>query len=204
MNSKLIIIGAGGHGKVVAEIAELNNYKDIIFLDDGEQTSVASYPVVGKVKDAINYVNDRDFFVAIGNNSVRKRIVEELVGLGANIATLIHPNATVSKSAVIGVGTAVMAGAVINPCSEVKKGGIVNTCASIDHDCTIEEYSHLAVGVHVAGTVKIGQNCFLGAGAIIKNNVNVCDDVTLGAGAVVVGDITKKGTYIGVPAKLKD
>lgn len=203
--TNLVIIGAGGHGKVVAEIAELNGkYKKIAFLDDGSQVDCAGYSVVGKVKDAIKFVKDSDYFVAIGNNSVRKRILEEIISFGGKIATLIHPNAVVSKSAIIEEGSAIMAGAVVNPCSIVKKGGIVNTCSSVDHDCLIGEYSHLAVGVHVAGTVNVGKNCFLGAGSIIKNNVNVCDDVILGAGAVVVKDLEVSGTYIGVPAKIKD
>ena len=205
MTDQLIIIGGGGHGKVVAEIAELNGkYKKINFLDDGDLLTCGDYKVVGKVKDAKNYLQNADFFVAIGNNAVRKRITEELLSLGANIVTLIHPNAVVSKSAKIGKGVAIMAGAIINPYSEVLDGAIVNTCSSIDHDCLVGKYSHLAVGVHVAGTVKIGANCFLGAGSIIKNNVNVCDDVLLGAGAVVVKDIDNKGTYVGVPAKIKD
>lgn len=101
------------------------------------------------------------------------------------------------------MGTAIMAGAVINPCSKLGKGVILNTCNSIDHDCVIGNYCHIAIGVHVAGTVSLGDNVWLGAEAIIKNNVTVCENCVIGAGVVFVKDITRTGTYIGVPARLK-
>ncbi|MBQ7830913.1 MAG: acetyltransferase, partial [Clostridia bacterium] len=101
----------------------------------------------------------------------------------------------------VGAGTAIMAGAVINPCSKLGKGVILNTCSSVDHDCIIGNYCHIAVGVHVAGTVTLGEKVWLGVGATIKNNVNICADCMIGAGAVVVKDIMESGTYIGVPAK---
>ena len=200
----LIIIGAGGHGRVIADIAQkLGVYEAISFLDDGAAKETMGLPIVGKTSEVEKYVNIADIFVAIGNSKVRGDFIERLLAMGANVPTLIHPSAIIGVCVEIGVGTAIMAGAVINPCSKLGKGVILNTCSSIDHDCIVGDYCHIAVGVHVAGTVTLGDKVWLGAGTIIKNNVSICADCIIGAGAVVVKDITKSGTYIGVPAKIK-
>lgn len=200
----LIIIGAGGHGRVIADIAQrLGAYKTISFLDDCEAKEAMGLPIIGNTSDIEKYVHTADIFVAIGNSSVRGEFIERLLAIGANVPTLVHPNAVIGACVEIGVGTAVMAGAVINPCSKLGKGVILNTCSSIDHDCTIGDYCHIAVGVHVAGTVSLGDKVWLGAGATIKNNVSICADCVIGAGAVVVKDVMEVGTYVGVPAKRK-
>ena len=199
----LIIIGAGGHGKVVADIAKKSgNYQAISFLDDEETGEVMGIPVIGKSTDFERYISSSDFFVAIGDSQIRSEFMEKLLSLGAKIPTLIHPTATIGSNVEIGEGTSIMAGVVINPCTSIGKGVIVNTCSSVDHDCVVEDYCHIAVGVHVAGTVGIGKKVLIGAGATIKNNVKLCDDCVIGAGAVVVSDINETGTYVGVPAKL--
>lgn len=195
---KLIIIGASGHGKVLADIAVKNGYDDIMFLDDNDNIKeCAGFPVVGKVKEA--ELSDCDKIVAIGNAKIRERIQEGL----SNVITLIHPNAVVSRRVKIGTGTAVMAGAVINSDTVIGKGCIVNTGASVDHDCKVGNYAHISVGAHIAGTVEIGTRTWIGAGATISNNVNICNDCMIGAGAVGLKDIKKSGTYIGVPAREK-
>lgn len=200
----LIIIGAGGHGRVIADIArKLSEYQTISFLDDGNAKESMGLPIVGKTCDAEKYINTADIFVAIGNSKIRGDFIERLLKRGANVPTLIHPSAIIGACVEIGTGTAIMAGAVINPCSKLGKGVILNTCSSIDHDCVIGDYCHIAVGVHVAGTVCLGDKVWLGAGATIKNNISICADCIVGAGAVVVKDITESGTYIGVPAKRK-
>ncbi len=193
---KLVIIGASGHGKVIADIAVKNSYEDIVFLDDNESlTECAGFPVVGKTSDAINM--DGDKIVAIGNAKIRERIQSKI----KDAVTLIHPNAVISRRVQIGNGTVIMAGAVINSDAEIGDGCIINTGASVDHDCRIGDYAHISVGAHVAGTVEIGERTWLGVGAIVSNNVNICSDCMIGAGAVVVKDIEKSGTYVGVPAK---
>lgn len=195
---QLIIIGASGHGKVVADIAALNGYDKIVFLDDNDKlNSCGDYPVVGKSTDIDLY--NGDVFVAIGNASIRQKIMET-IDL-ARIPVLIHPNATVATDSRIGKGTVVMAGAIINPAAQIGEGCIINTASSVDHDCDIESYTHVSVGAHVAGTVKVGKRTWIGAGAIVSNNVNICDDCMIGAGAVVVKDILEEGTYVGVPAR---
>ena len=201
---KLIIIGAGGHGKVVADIAKKSGkYKSIFFLDDVEIGEVMGISVIGKACDFEKHIFSSDIFVAIGDSQTRSEFIENLLSLGAKVPTLIHPTATIGSNVLIGEGTSIMAGAVINPCVSMGRGVIVNTCSSVDHDCVVGDYCHLAVGVHVAGTVRIGKNVLIGAGSTIKNNVNICDNCIIGAGAVVVSDVEEKGTYCGVPAKLK-
>lgn len=202
MCKKIVIIGASGHGKVVADIAKKNGYTKIVFLDDNlSRKECGAYPVVGPVADAENY-SDADFVVGIGNAAVRERIQHRLELLHFTFAVLLHPAAVVADDVRIGAGTVVMAGSVINPGAVIGKGCIVNTCSSVDHDCQIADYVHVAVGAHIAGTVQIGRRTWIGAGATVINNVHICADSMIGAGAVVVKNILESGTYIGVPARL--
>lgn len=194
--NRLVIIGASGHGKVIADIAILNGYDDIVFLDDDENIKTcAGFPVVGRVADGIGMAGDK--IVAIGNAATRERIQARLEG----VVTLIHPNAVISRRVQLGQGSVIMAGAVINSDSVVGDGVIINTGASLDHDCVIEDFVHVSVGTHIAGTVRVGKRAWIGAGAVVINNLNICGDCMVGAGAVVVRDISEAGTYVGVPAK---
>lgn len=203
MRGKLIIIGTGGHSKVVFDIAKHNGYMDISFLDDKPQEAKwCDCPVLGTVADAKRYP-DAEFIVAIGNVDIRKRIQKGLMEQGLRVATLIHPCAIVAEDTIIGEGSVVVAGAVINPGAVLGKGVIVNTCASVDHDCRIGDYVHIAVGANIAGTVTIGECTCIGAGAVVINNLSVAAGCTIGAGAVVVKNIEESGIYIGVPARKK-
>lgn len=199
---QLVIIGASGHGKVVADIAKKNGYNEIIFLDDNsELNSCGQYKVVGNFDDVYKYSSD--VFVAIGNHDIRKQMIESLEKSNYKLTTLIHPNAIVSTDVHIGDGTVVMPGAVINAGTKIGKGCIVNTSSSIDHDCTIGDYVHVSVGSHLAGTVVVGNNTWIGVGAIVSNNVTITEKCLLGAGAVVVKDITVPGVYTGIPARIR-
>ncbi len=196
MKKKLIIYGASGHGKVIADIARLNGYEDIVFYDDDPlKSELGEYRVIHE-----SDFSDCDLFIAVGDNETREFLSRKC---NKELITLVHPSAVVARDAVIGQGTVVMAGAVINPGTVIEEGCIVNTCASVDHDNLIGAYSHLSVNSHTAGTVTIGKKVFLGIGSSVINNVNICDDVLVGAGAVVVSDINEPGTYIGVPARKK-
>jgi len=204
MNDRLLIIGAGGHGKVVADIAmKMNIWDKIAFLDDDESIKTCmAIDVIGKSEDALKYKDDSDLFVAIGNNFTREKIQENLQTIGASIATLIHPSAILGTDVMINKGTAIMAGVVINCSSRIGKGCIINTAASLDHDCVIEDYAHLSPGVRLSGTVNIGKSTWLGIGSIVGNNIGIAFDCIIGAGAVVIKDITESGTYVGVPARM--
>ena len=195
--NRLIVIGASGHGKVVADIAVLNGYEDIVFLDDDESIKeCVGWPVIGKSTEA----PDGEIFVAVGNPQTRKRMME--LYKDRTQPVLIHPNAVVAGDVGIGSGTVVMAGAVINPGARIGRGAIINTSSSIDHDCSVGDYSHVSVGAHLCGTVRVEDRVWIGAGATVINNVNICGGCTIGAGAVVIKDIKEPGTYVGVPAKM--
>ncbi len=203
MCKKLIIIGASGHGKVVTDIAEhLHKYEEIFFLDDNDSlTECMGYPIIGKSNRIKEYVSDADFFVAIGNAKIRKKIMCQLQGLNASIPVLIHPAAVIGSHVDIGEGTVVMAGAVINPGSVIGKGCIINTCASIDHDCKVNDYAHISVSAHLCGSVCVDESTWIGAGVVVKNNISICSECMIGIGTIVVKDIEETGTYIGVPAR---
>lgn len=195
---KIVVIGASGHGKVIADIASKNGYSEIVFLDDNENAhECGDYPVIGKSSEVGKI--DADVIVGIGNAAIRKRIQESVSE--DKMVTLIHPNAVVAEDVEIGIGSVIMAGAVINSGSKIGKGCIINTCSSVDHDCNLEDYVHIAVGSHLCGTVNVGEKTWIGAGAIVRNNISICSDCMIGAGAVVVNDIEEKGTYVGVPAR---
>lgn len=200
---KLVIVGASGHGKVVADIAIKSGYGEIVFLDDDERlrlTDCAGFSVVGQRNKADIYKN-WDFIVAIGNATTRQGIQEELEKKGCQIITLIHPEAVISRRVEIGRGTVVMPGAVINSDTVIGKGCIINTSSSVDHDGKILDFVHVSIGAHIAGTVQVATRTWIGAGATILNNVNICSDCVVGAGSVVLKDIDISGTYVGVPAK---
>lgn len=193
---RLIIIGASGHGEVVADVAVLNGYNDIVFLDDDKRViECCGFSVVGNSIDA----PEGELFVAIGNQNIRKRLMEKYISRKQPV--LIHPSAILSKKVEIGNGSVVMAGCVINPNVRIGKGCIINTMSSIDHDCIIDDYVHVSVGAHICGMVKIGESSWIGAGAVISNNINICSGCIIGAGGVVIKSIYEPGTYVGVPVR---
>lgn len=199
----LIIIGASGHGKVVADIAlKTDRYKDIYFLDDNlEVKECMGFPVVGTLDEIHKWVDKAEYIVAIGKSDVREKITIQLKDSDAQIATLIHPKASIGMNVQIGSGTVVMAGAVINPGTRIGEGVIINTSSSVDHDNEIGDYCHISVGAHLAGTVHVGKHTWIGAGTTVINDLSICEGCMVGAGAVVIKDIEESGTYVGVPAK---
>lgn len=198
MENKLIIIGASGHGKVVADLAMQCGWQIEGFLDDNPHlTEHFGFPVLGKTdqigKEACRYV------IAIGSNEVRRQIAEEHGEV--SYLSLVHSSAVLGHGSKIGMGTVVMAQAVLNADAKVGRHCIVNTGAIIEHDCLVGDYTHISPGAVLAGTVIVGRECHIGAGATVRNNISICGRVTVGAGAVVVKDITEPGVYMGVPAK---
>lgn len=203
VRKRLLIIGASGHGKVVADIAiKMNKWRTVSFLDDNESIkSCMGMEVIGKSSDALIYRDEADFFVAIGDNATRKMIQEDLESQGCSFVNLIHPSAIIGSDVEIGVGTAVMAGVVLNGPCKIGKGCIINTNSTLEHDNVIDDYVHISPGVTLAGTVSVGQGSWLGVGSIVSNDVSICPECKIGAGTVVIKDITEPGTYIGVPAR---
>ena len=196
--NRLIIIGASGHGKVVADIAKLVGYADIVFLDsNSEIKECAGYPVLGS--DSMLNELEGDVIIAVGDGKVRKAIMEK--NANRSYPFLVHPKAVIAEGVTIGDGTVIMAGAVINPEAKIGKGCIVNTSSSVDHDCVVGDYSHVSVGSHLCGTVEVGELCWIGAGAVVSNNIRVSSNSTVGAGAVVIRHIPSNCVAVGNPAK---
>jgi len=188
--SKLIIIGAGGHGKVVADAAN----RECVYVDkepneEGGVFAMDALPSIQQENDEV--------IVGIGDNKTRISMLDGL----HNIATVVHEDATVSESATIGEGTVVFARAVVNPNTSVGLGCIINTAATVDHDCVLEDGVHISPGAHVGGGVSIGRCSWIGIGASVKHGVNIGHNVTVGASAAVVNDIPDGLTVVGVPAK---
>lgn len=202
MKRKLLIIGAGGHGRVVADIAKLSEkYQEIGFADDAEIDTSGEIKVVCRVKEIDPLQNDRDVFVAIGDNQTRERLTSELIEKGAKIATLIHPTAVIAEGVEIGEGTVIMANVVINCGTRIGKGVIVNTAATVDHDNVLCDFVHISPGVNLAGMVWIDRGTWIGIGAVVSNNVRICGGCVIGAGATVLRDIYESGIYVGLPTK---
>lgn len=199
MKRKLIIIGASGHGKVIADIAIKNGYEILGFLDDNDSVkSILGFPVLGAVDRIEQYRQECEFVIAIGNNRIREKIAEQF---SATWATLIHPTAVIGMDVEIGEGTVIMANAVINPSAKIGNHCIINTGAIVEHDNRLEDFVHISPNAVLAGTVEVGENTHIGVGACIKNNLKIADNVTVGAGAVVTKNITEAGVYIGVPSR---
>ena len=200
--NKLVIIGAGGHGKVVADNALKNGYTDICFVDDSSMGECMEFPIVGTSADIPNLDDGKtDFIIGIGNNAVRKKIAK---ANAVNWITLIHPSAQIGVNVSVGKGTVVMAGAIINACATVGEHCIINTHSIIEHDNTIEDYVHISPNAALGGTVRVGENTHIGLGAAVINNIDICENCIIGAGATVVKNITESGTYVGVPVRKKN
>lgn len=198
MKNALMIVGAGGHGRVTADMAALCGYRTIEFLDDAENQPI---PLAGKVNDYEKFTDTHDFIVAVGDNAVRERLTNELIAGGAELASLIHPSAVIGSGIHIGKGTVILANSVVNTGTFIGNGVILNTACSVDHDCVIGDFAHVSVGAHLAGTVIIGKRTMIAAGATVINSLSVCDDCLIGAGTVVIRPISTPGTYVGVPAR---
>jgi sugar O-acyltransferase (sialic acid O-acetyltransferase NeuD family) len=203
MKNKLLIIGASGHGKVVADIAlKMNSWKSVAFLDDDKNIrSSMGLDVIGTSDDIFTHLDEYEIVVGIGNNTTRQRIHEKLEIFGASIPVLMHPNAVIGNQVDIGIGSVVMAGVVINCCTKIGRGCIINTGSTIDHDNYIDDFVHISPGSHLAGTVKVGKESWLGIGSVVSNNITITNGCKVGAGSVVIKDITEPGVYVGVPVR---
>lgn len=193
--NRLIIIGAGGHGKVIADNALKNGYTDICFVDDHANGECMGFPIIGTSANIVEF-NDgnTDFVIGIGDNTTRKNIAEKY---NVNWVTLIHPSAQIATNVSIGEGTVVMAGVVINPCTNIGKHCIINTSAVVEHDNVIGDYVHISPGVTLSGIVSVGEKTWIGTGTSVINNVTICKEVIIGVGSVVIRNIYTKGTYFG-------
>ncbi|MEW6989870.1 acetyltransferase [Colwelliaceae bacterium 6441] len=200
----LAILGAGGHGKVAADIAEQLGW-NIHFFDLAypQVKKCGLWEVVGDEKSLIKHAANYDaVFVGIGNNSIRAKKQKEFKQLGFTITSLISPAATLSAHVEIGEGVLIVANACINIDTKIADGVIINTGANIDHDNDIGAFSHISPGVNLAGEVTIGQQCWIGIGSTVIHQITVADNVMVGAGTVIINDVPESVTVVGCPARI--
>lgn len=192
MNKKIAIIGAGGHGKVVGEIALLNQFTTIDFFDDKVSDLDGRFPfkILGASNDLKNHLKHYSaYFVAIGDNKIRHEKINWLLKLNVRLTNLFHPKSTISQYSTLGTGICIMAHAVVNPGTSIGNGAIINTSVSVDHDCFIEEFVHISPNCALSGNVKVGKFTHIGTGSSIHPCINIGSNVKIGVGAKIYKDI---------------
>jgi UDP-perosamine 4-acetyltransferase len=205
LNSAVIVIGAGGHAKVVIEILRSTGYQ-IAYCVGGDDSPLFCLDVpVLQGDDHLVQLRSKGYtnaFPAIGSNSLRTKLCKHAITLGYEIVSAISPHSYVSPSATIGYGVAIMGGVVINAQSVVQDMCIINTGATVDHDCYIGYGVHIAPGSSLAGNVRVGDRAFLGIGTSAIPNSIIGEDSVIGAGGVVISNIPANVVAVGVPARI--
>ena len=209
MRGDVLVFGAGGHGKVVADAAASSGWNVVAFGDDAQDkrgTTLLGVPVeaIG-LEEAIQYCRTRQLrpVVGVGSNSVRKRLFLALVAAGLTPATIVHRASTLAPSVTVGAGTVVFAGVIVNVDSVIGDNVILNTGATIDHDNRIESHAHVSPGAHLGGTVVVGEGTHIGIGSTIRNDITLGDWSVIGAGSTVVQDLPRRIVAYGVPARVR-
>ncbi len=202
----LLILGAGGHGKVLADTASSTGcWNKIAFLDDRYPaiSSVLSWPVLGTFRQAAAFLGEySELTVAVGDNPLRVRLLRQFAGSGFGLPVIIHPTAFVSKGAVLEAGSVIFAQAAVNTGAKIGIGSIINTGATVDHDCVLGDGVHISPGVHLAGEVDVGNYSWLGIGAAVIQQISIGKNAVIGAGTVVIADVPANATVAGVPGRV--
>lgn len=200
---QLAILGASGHGKVVADTAELLGYECVFFDDTYPDIQVnEAWPIMGTGAELFERLAEFDgVAVAIGNNTIRFNKIQELHSLGAKLPSLIHPSAVISQYAEMGEGSVVFAGVVVNAFTKTGAGAILNTGCTVDHDCVLGDAVHISPGANLAGGVSVADGSWVGIGASVKQLVTIGSNVMVGAGSVVLKDVSSDCVIAGNPAK---
>lgn len=204
--TSLLIIGAGGHGRVLADAAlAMRQWQSIAFVDDRvDVQSVSGVPWLGTSADLERLAQDyRAAAVGIGDARARLQLLERCGQIGFALPQIVHPSAVVSSFASLGDGTVVFAQAAINAGTVVGRGCIVNTGATVDHDCELGDGVHVCPGAHLAGGVIVGSRAWLGIGSCVRQGLQIGADAIVGGGAAVVSNVGPGLTAVGVPARAR-
>ncbi len=204
MKKKLAILGASGHGKVIADIAESSGWDEVVLFDDAwpELMRNGSWEIQGDGQTLCDNIGTfNGVFVAIGNNEIREKKVKWLTERSAPLVSLVHPTAVVSRHAEFGVATVIMPSAVLNAGAKVGDGVILNTGSIVDHDCSLEDFTHISPGATLCGGVTVGRGAWIGANTVIREGIVIGENALLGAGSVVVKNISFGQTVFGCPAE---
>lgn len=205
-NKPLVIHGTGGHAKVVYDVARACGYDVLAFVDPFTATKELFGARIVKTPEAAREsAPNAEYFVAVGDNTSRERIVSEVNAFwgGVQFAILIHPSAVVSPASFVGAGTVMMPGAVVNAASRIGAHAILNTRSSLDHDSELGDFSSLAPGVCTGGRVSIGRRSAISIGAVVKHAVVIGDDVVIGANSYVHTNVENNVVCFGSPATIK-
>lgn len=207
---KTIIIGAGGHSRVVYDILSYDQNTEVVaFIDNtprGSEETIMGVPVKGDhevIRDMIEKEGIGGFIIAVGDNKIRRNHFEKLIDMGLEPVSAIHPESYVSKTATIGAGTVIASGANVSTNAEIGKNSILNTGAIVDHEATIGPHVHIAPGTTIAGRVEIDEFSFVGMGSTVGDYTNIGKNVTVGAGSAVLEDVPPDVTIAGSPAEIK-
>lgn len=202
---RLAILGASGHGKVIAEIALSTDWDSVEFYDDAfpVKASLDSFSIQGSLDTLLEESNSYDgFHVAIGENRTRLNVLNQLLELDLSCPNIIAHSAIVSQSVSLGVGIAIMANVVVNANAMLGNGVILNTSCSVDHDCNLAPGVHISPGAHLAGDVSVGICSWVGIGSAIIQGKVIGSNSIIGAGSTVITDIPSGVTAVGVPNKI--
>ncbi|AEX85662.1 sugar O-acyltransferase, sialic acid O-acetyltransferase NeuD family [Marinitoga piezophila KA3] len=208
---KIILVGGGGHCKVVASIIFEKNEYEIIGISDlkteiGKEIMGIKINYIDEQLEELYKTGIKNAFVtvgSVGNPDLRIKLFKKLKDIGFNLPVIISKHTIISKDVSIGEGTVIMPGVIVNPGVKIERNCIINTGAIIEHDCIIEDNVHIAPGVTLSGGVKIGENSHIGTGTSIIQNIEIGKNVLIGAGSVVVNNIPDNTKAFGVPAKIK-
>jgi sugar O-acyltransferase (sialic acid O-acetyltransferase NeuD family) len=202
--SPIVIVGAGGHGRVVLDILRAMRREIAGFLDDDRQKCVVNGALVLGSTDQLfcpAFLESHDVLVAIGDNSQRRRFAEHVLRNGGRLAQAVHPGCIISPTAVLGDGTVIVPGAVINANACIGRFCIVNTGATIGHDVVLEDGAQVGPGVNMGGSCWCGEDAFIGIGAAAGPNVRIGAGAVLGAGATALRDVPAGSKAFGTPAR---
>lgn len=203
LKKPVAIVGYSGHAYVIIDIF-LTAGRLVTAYCDQEQKQSNPYHLnyLGRESEVIHKLKKYDYFACVGHNGIREKIHNQLSDLlGIDPVNAIHPSAVISGSVRMGNGVMIAANATLNPMVEIGDGVICNTSTSIDHECIIDDFCHIAPGAVLCGNVKVGRNTFIGANSVIRQGIVIGNNVTIGAGTVVVKDIPDGSTVIGNPAR---
>ncbi|MFT5423427.1 MAG: sugar O-acyltransferase (sialic acid O-acetyltransferase NeuD family) [Phycisphaerales bacterium] len=200
----IILVGGGGHASVMAEAARRAGTSIVGFLDD-QRTVLYDYHEwlgpIDQLGEALAANPEAVWALAIGDVSARRRILDRMIHVAAQIRSVVDPGAVLSANVDLGSGCFVGTNAVLQPRVTIKKYAIINSGAIVEHDCLVGENTHIAPGAVLGGNVKIGSDTLIGLGARVKPGVKIGSGVTVGVGAVVINDIDDGQTVVGVPAR---